>query len=201
MPTYWEEAVAELTGRDAVLAQFIAAYEGAPLTPRGAFFPTLIRSIVGQQISVKAADTVWTRLIDCIGEADPQSILAQPHEALQACGLSHRKTEYIVGIATRFDTDYKGLDWQQMEDEEVIERLTELRGVGRWTAEMILIFSFLRPDVFPIDDLGVRRGMEQLYNSGAEMTRAELRAIADTWRPWRTVASWYMWRSTDVKPD
>lgn len=172
----------------------LGGLEAPPLEARGDLFPTLIRSILGQQISVKAATTVWERIRERT-DITPEGLLSIPHDELQSCGLSHRKTEYVHGIAEAFSSGFEALDWAAMDDEGLIDKLTELRGVGRWTAEMLLIFSFLRPDIFPIDDLGVVRGIERHYNGGETLSKAELRAIAETWRPWRTAGSWLMWRS------
>jgi DNA-3-methyladenine glycosylase II len=129
-----------------------------------------------------------------------ESILLRTHEELRLVGLSNRKAEYIVGIAQAWKDGLHALDWGSMSDEEILEKLIALRGVGRWTAEMILIFSLLRPDVFPIDDIGVIRGMERVYNSRETLSKPQLNAIAEKWKPYRTLGSWYMWRAIDPEP-
>jgi DNA-3-methyladenine glycosylase II len=159
-----------------------------------------MRSIVGQQISSKAADSVWGRIENLLGTVTPESILGVSYDDLRACGLSGRKSEYIVGIAEAWLTGYGEIVWSELSDEEATSRLVALRGVGEWTAEMILIFSLLRPDVFPIADIGVIRSMERLYNQGNALSESELMAIAEPWRPYRTVATWYLWRSSDPEP-
>ena len=199
-PDYWEDAKRRLCLIDPALAEVINAKGELGLSSRGDLFATLIKAIVGQQISIKAAATVWGRVVDLIGEVKPESVLAHTHEELRSCGLSNRKAEYVAGIAEAWQGGYAEYDWDSMDDERALELLVALRGVGRWTAEMVLIFTLLRPDVFPIDDLGVVRGMEKVYNEGEVLDRAELNDIASNWSPWRTVGSWYMWRAIDPEP-
>lgn len=199
-PDYWEDAKRRLCLIDPALAAVINAKGEIGLSSRGDLFATLIKAIVGQQISIKAAATVWGRVVDLIGEVKPESVLAHTHEELRSCGLSNRKAEYVAGIAEAWQDGYAEYDWDSMDDERALELLVALRGVGRWTAEMVLIFTLLRPDVFPIDDLGVVRGMEKVYNEGEVLDRAELNDIASNWSPWRTVGSWYMWRAIDPEP-
>ena len=200
VPEYWEEAKASLGRADSILAEVIASREQPVLTSRGDMFLTLTGSIVSQQISTKAAKSVWSRVESLVGEVTPQSILSHTHEELRGCGLSGRKAEYIHGIAEAWTNGYEDIRWEDLSDEGATERLVALRGVGTWTAEMILIFALLRPDVFPIGDIGVVRAMEGLYNDGMEMSTEELVGRAERWRPWRTVATWYLWRSIDPEP-
>ena len=199
-PDWWEQAKSELCNSDSILAKVIADREEPTLTSRGDLFATLVKSIVGQQISTKAAATVWGRLCDLLGPVTDEAILQRTHEELRSVGLSNRKAEYVVGIAQAWKDGLYALDWESMSDEEILENLIVLRGVGRWTAEMILIFSLLRPDIFPIDDLGVVRGMERVYNSKDTLSKPQLNAIAENWRPYRTLGSWYMWRAIDPEP-
>ena len=198
-PEYWDKAKKELSKRDSVLSEIINQFDDLELVSRDDLFYTLIRSIIGQQISVKAASTVWNRLCDKIGDIEPENILSVDIEELRSCGLSRRKAEYVVGISESWP-NYDSLDWRMMSDEEIIEELIKLRGVGRWTAEMILIFTMLRPDVFPIGDIGMIRGIEKSYNSGKRMSREDLYSISEKWKPWRTVACCYMWRTVDPEP-
>ena len=195
-PEYWDRAKKELSKKDSKLSKVIAQFDEFELISRGDLFYTLIRSIVGQQISVKAAATVWARLSEKVGKMSPENILSIDFEELRSCGLSQRKAEYITGIAESW-SDYGNCEWEKMNDEDLIEKLIQLRGVGRWTAEMILIFSLLRPDVFPIGDLGMIRGIEKIYNLGKEMKKEELYKVSEKWKPWRTVACCYMWRAVD----
>ena len=199
-PEYWSEACAELCVKDPVLAKVIKKYPEPILTSKGDLFSTLIRSIVGQQISVLAADAIWGRFIALVGEVSPEPILKPTPEMLKNCGLTSRKVEYIRGISETWTREYAGLDWDILSDDEVKRKLIALRGVGPWTAEMILMFSLLRPDIFPIDDIGAIRAIENIYNRGEVMTKGELLQQANNWAPWRTVATWFLWRTIDDEP-
>ena len=198
-PDYWEKAKKELSDNDIILSRIINKFDDLELISRGDIFFTLIRSIIGQQISVKAASTVWSRFTEKVGEITPKNILSVDFEDLRSCGLSQKKTEYVIGISESWH-EYSLFDWNKMDDEEVIEKLIKLRGVGKWTAEMILIFTLLRPDVFPIGDIGMIRGIEKSYNSGVRMSNDELYALSEKWKPWRTVACCFMWRTVDPEP-
>ena len=198
-PEYWDLAKKELSRKDDVLQGIINEFDDLELVSRGDLFYTLIRSVIGQQISVKAASTVWSRLCERIGDIEPKNILSADIEDLRSCGLSQRKAEYVIGISESW-SDYDYIEWKEMSDEEIIQELIKLRGVGKWTAEMILIFTMLRPDVFPIGDIGMIRGIEKSYNSGERMSREELYAISEKWKPWRTVACCFMWRTVDPEP-
>ena len=200
LPDYWDEAKEFLKKSDQTLSKLINEYENPSLTSRGDVFYTLIRSIIGQQISAKAADSIWARFEEMVVMIDPGSILSCSHEQLRECGLSNRKVEYIHGISKRWEVDFSTISWVEMDDDEAISKLTTLRGVGVWTSEMILIFSLLRKDVFPLGDIGVIRAVEKLYNEGIEMDIAIIEQIAESWRPYRTVATWYLWRSIDPEP-
>jgi len=199
-PEYWSEACAELCVKDPVLAKVIKKYPGPVLTSKGDLFSTLIRSIVGQQISVLAADAVWGRFSALVGEISPELILKPTPEALKNCGLSARKVEYIRGISETWTKEYAEIDWEILSDDEVKRKLIALRGVGPWTAEMILMFSLLRPDIFPIDDIGAIRAIENIYNGGEVMSKEDLLDQAENWAPWRTVATWFLWRTIDDEP-
>ena len=199
-PEYWSEACAELCVKDPVLAKVIKKYPEPILTSKGDLFSTLIRSIVGQQISVLAADAIWGRFSALVGEVSPEPILKPTPEMLKNCGLTSRKVEYIRGISETWTREYAGLDWEILSDDEVKRKLIALRGVGPWTAEMILMFSLLRPDIFPIDDIGAIRAIENIYNRGEVMTKDELLDQANNWAPWRTVATWFLWRTIDDEP-
>ena len=198
-PEYWDLAKKELSRKDDVLHEIINEYNDLELISRGDLFYTLIRSVIGQQISVKAASTVWSRFCERIGDIEPKNILSADIEDLRSCGLSQRKAEYVIGISESW-SEYDSVEWKEMSDEEIIQKLIKLRGVGKWTAEMILIFTMLRPDVFPIGDIGMIRGIEKSYNSGERMSVEELYAISEKWKPWRTVACCFMWRTVDPEP-
>ena len=199
VPEYWDKAKKELSAKDNILSELIEQYDDLELISRGDLFYTLIRSIIGQQISVKAASTVWSRLSEKVGEIIPENILSQSTDELRNCGLSGKKVEYIRGISESWN-DYSNYEWEKMDDEEIVKKLIKLRGVGRWTAEMILIFTLLRPDIFPIGDIGMIRGIEKTYNSGEKMSMDEIYGISEKWKPWRTVACCYMWSAVDPEP-
>ncbi|WP_371323003.1 DNA-3-methyladenine glycosylase [Dechloromonas sp. ZY10] len=200
-PAYWRAACAELSDADPVLARLIATYPGVSLQSRGDVFGTLARSIVGQQISVKAADSVWARFVAQVGEVAPPRLLALGFAGLDGCGLSLRKREYLLDLAGHFVSGQ--LDpghWPQLDDAAIIGELTAVRGIGRWTAEMFLIFNLMRPDVYPLDDIGLQRAVGRHYLDRDKATRAELVELGQRWRPWRSVATWYLWRSLDPVP-
>ena len=201
MPDYWRQAVRELSRRDAVLAQLVKRYPGVALVSRGAPFSTLVRSIVGQQISVKAADSVWARVSAAMPDLTPGAVLALSVEDLRACGLSARKVEYIVDLAGHFVAGRIRVDaWPARDDAEIIAELTGVRGIGEWTAQMFLIFNLLRPDVLPLDDIGLQKAAATLYFAGQRPSRRQLAELGERWRPWRSVANWYLWRSLDPLP-
>ncbi|ANH74776.1 hhH-GPD superbase excision DNA repair family protein [Ralstonia insidiosa] len=198
-PEYWQEACADLMKRDRILRKIIPAYGPAHLASRGDPFVTLARSIVGQQISVKAAQSVWERVVATCPKLVPAQFLRAGQEKLAGCGLSKRKAEYILDLAEHFRNGTLHVaKWAEMDDEDVIAELTQIRGIGRWTAEMFLMFNLMRPNVLPLDDIGLINAISQNYFSGEPVTRSEAREVAANWEPWRTVATWYMWRSLDT---
>ncbi|HMZ02829.1 MAG TPA: DNA-3-methyladenine glycosylase 2 family protein, partial [Burkholderiaceae bacterium] len=174
------------------------------LQSRGDAFTTLARSIVGQQISVKAAQSVWDRFVLLLPPGPPvlpTQVLALEIEAMRAAGLSARKVEYLRDLARHFvEGSVHETDWGAMGDEAIIEELVAIRGIGRWTAEMFLIFHLMRPDVLPLDDLGLIKGISLNYFSGEPVSRAEVRELGEAWAPFRSVATWYVWRSLDPLP-
>jgi DNA-3-methyladenine glycosylase II len=197
-PDYWPVAKAHLSKKDRVLRKLIKAYPDAQLNMRGDAFQTLARSIVGQQISVKAAQSVWNRFADAAGKVDPARVVDMPHELLRACGLSGQKSGYIKDLARHFHEGLlKPRGWKRMGDERVIEELVQVKGIGRWSAEMFLLFHMMRPNILPVGDLGLQRAMERQYNGGEALTRDEMREIARPWDPWSSAATWYLWRSLD----
>jgi len=201
VPPYWGEACTHLVGRDRVMARLIPQFAGACLQSRGDPFGTLARSVVGQQISVKAAQSVWERLLACVGDCTPHAVLACPDDTLRAAGLSARKVEYLHDLARHFaEGRIDPAAWHAMDDEAIIRELVAIRGVGRWTAEMFLIFHLMRPDVLPLDDVGLLRGISQCYFSGEPVSRSDAREVAAAWAPYRSVATWYIWRSLDPVP-
>lgn len=200
-PAYWEEAARTLATRDPVLSKLAERYVGLEMGSRGDAFSTLARAIVGQQISVKAAQSVWARVISEIGVMTPEHMLATDTIRLRSCGLSGQKTSYLLDLAQRFRSG--ALDpatWGGLDDEALIVELTQVKGIGRWTAEMFLIFYMARPNVLPIDDVGLQRAMSLHYNSGRPISKLRMQRIGKKWAPWRSVATWYLWRSLDPPP-
>ena len=201
VPHYWEQAKVELMKRDRIMKKLIPRFGDLQLVRRGDPFMTLARSIVGQQISVKAAQAVWERVMVACPKMTPAQVKRQGQVKLAACGLSKRKAEYLLDLAAHFtDGSIHEKDWSSMEDEDVIAELIQIRGIGRWTAEMFLIFNLLRPNILPLDDLGLLKGISVNYFSGEPVSRSDAREVAANWEPWRTVATWYMWRSLDPIP-
>jgi DNA-3-methyladenine glycosylase II len=197
-PAYWDKACADLVKRDRILKKLIPKFGPVHLLSRGDPFVTLARSVVGQQISVASAQAVWAKVEAACPKLVPQQFIKLGQEKLTACGLSRRKADYVLDLAQHFVSGALHVGkWTSMEDETVIAELTQIRGIGRWTAEMFLIFNLSRPDVLPLDDLGLIRAISVNYFSGEPVTRSEAREVAANWEPWRTVATWYMWRSLD----
>ncbi|MCP5267307.1 MAG: DNA-3-methyladenine glycosylase 2 family protein [Burkholderiaceae bacterium] len=200
-PEFWDRACRELSACDPVLGRVIDAHAGEHLVARDDPFLTLVRSIVGQQISVKAAQSVWDRLARRSRTVTPERLSRMRTTTMRDCGLSQRKAEYVQDLARHFvNGTVDPSHWASLDDEAVIAELTSVRGIGRWTAEMFLIFNLQRPDVLPLDDIGLLRGMGHGYKGGERVSRAEAEAIAQAWRPWRSVATWFLWRSLDPLP-
>jgi len=200
-PDYWEEACKHLARKDRVMKRLIPKFGDACLESRGDAFTTLARSIVGQQISVKAAQTVWDKFALLPRKLTPANVLKLKVDDMRGAGLSARKIEYLVDLALHFDSGVVHVDsWKDMSDELIIEELVAIRGIGRWTAEMFLIFYLMRPNVLPLDDIGLISGISQNYFSGEPVSRAEAREVGDAWAPYRSVAVWYIWRSLDPLP-
>jgi len=209
-PAYWDEATRTLGKSDRVLRRLIRAYPDLHLKRRSDPFTTLARAIVGQQISVKAADSVWRRFVAAVApgarpvafpQLDSRTVATTGIAALRQCGLSERKAEYLRDLARHFASgalNPKG--WRRLDDEALIAALVEVKGIGRWTAEMFLIFHELRADVLPVDDIGLQRAVALHYHGGTRVTPAAIRELALGWQPYRSVATWYLWRSLDPVP-
>ena len=200
-PQYWDQATRDLAERDAVLRGVIERFRGLALVSRGDAFTTLARSIVGQQISVKAAQSVWERLGANVGDVSPVSITRARKPVLRKSGLSGQKAAYLKDLASKFlDGTLDAASWHALDDEALIVELTRVKGIGRWTAEMFLMFHLTRPDVLPLADLGLQRAMRLHYNRGRVLSVARMQRIGAIWAPWRSVATWYLWRSLDPIP-
>ena len=200
-PDYWEEACKHLAKKDRVMKRLIPKFGDACLESRGDAFTTLARSIVGQQISVKAAQTVWDKFAVLPRKLTPANVLKLKVDDMRGAGLSARKVEYLVDLAIHFDSGAVHVDaWKDMADELIIDELVAIRGIGRWTAEMFLIFHLMRPNVLPVDDLGLLNGISVNYFSGDPVSRSDARDVAVAWAPYCSVATWYIWRSLDPVP-
>lgn len=200
-PDFWDEACKHLTKRDRVMKRLIPQFKDAALESRGDAFVTLARSIVGQQISVKAAQSVWDRFALLPKAMTPSNVLRLKVDDMRAAGLSARKVEYLVDLALHFDDQRLRVDaWEGLGDEDIIGELVAIRGIGRWTAEMFLIFHLMRPNVLPLDDVGLINGISRNYFSGELVSRSDAREVAAAWAPHCSVATWYIWRSLDPVP-
>ena len=200
-PDYWADACKHLMKKDRVMKRLIPQFGEACLQSRGDAFVTLARSIVGQQISVKAAQTVWDKFVKLPRKMTPTHVLKLKVDDMRAAGLSARKVEYLVDLALNFDNGALHVKaWNEMDDESIIEELVAIRGIGRWTAEMFLIFHLMRPNVLPLDDVGLINGISRNYFSDEAVSRSEAREVAAAWAPYCSVATWYIWRSLDPLP-
>lgn len=200
-PSFWADACKHLVKKDRVMKRLIPQFGDACLQTRGDAFVTLARSIVGQQISVKAAQTVWDRFALLPKKMTPANVLRLKVDDMRTAGLSARKVEYLVDLALHFDNGALHVqEWSQMGDEEIITELVSIRGIGRWTAEMFLIFHMMRPNVLPLDDVGLINGISKNYFSGDVVSRSDAREVAAAWAPYCSVATWYIWRSLDPLP-
>ncbi|MCH9847138.1 MAG: DNA-3-methyladenine glycosylase [Betaproteobacteria bacterium] len=200
-PDYWAAACDHLMKKDRVMRRLVPKFIGASIETRGEPFVTLARSVVGQQISVKAAQSVWDRFSALMKTVNPRAVSKLTVEDMRAAGLSGRKVEYIKDLADYFQTGKVSVkQWDAMEDEAIIAELIAIRGIGRWTAEMFLMFYLRRPDVLPLDDVGLLNGISKLYFSDEPVSRSEVRDLARAWEPYRSVATWYIWRSLDPDP-
>ena len=200
-PEYREEACRHLAKKDRVMRRLIPQFGDACLESRGDAFVTLARSIVGQQISVKAAQSVWDKFAALCKSITPANVLKLKVDGMRAAGLSARKVEYLVDLALHFSNGaVHTRKWADMDDESIIEELVAIRGIGRWTAEMFLMFYLLRPNVLPLDDVGLINGISKNYFSGEAVSRSDAREVAAAWQPYCSVATWYIWRSLDPQP-
>ena len=193
-------AVAHLRARDTVLGALIDRV--GPYTPRVARSPfeVMLQTIVSQQLSTRAADSIYARLASAMGTGQPrpERILSLSDEQLRACGLSRAKAVYVHNVAADFAARrHTRRSFDKLDDHAIIESLTSIKGVGEWSAHIFLIFALHRLDVFPVGDLGLRKGMIKTYGLRANAKPARLHRIAEAWRPYRTVGSLYMWRGYD----
>jgi len=200
-PIFWQKAKKDLSDKDKKLSKIIDLYPKDFLFSKSDPFFTLARSIVGQQISVKAAQSVWDRLEIKVSKISPQIIIKAHSSTLKSVGLSHQKVSYLKNLASAFiEKKIKLGMWDKMTDEEIIQDLIQIKGIGRWTAEMFLIFNLCRPDIFPLDDIGMIKGLCKIYNQEYPIEKSKVIKIGNKWKPYRSVATWYLWRSLDPIP-
>ena len=200
-PHFWEKAKRELIKKDRQLGKIIRAYPKDFLFTKSDPYYTLARAIVGQQISVKAAQAVWERFERKIKIVTPKKTLAMHHMSFKSCGLSRQKIKYLKSLSSAFiNKELIILNSKSASDDEIINKLTKVKGIGKWTAQMFLIFNLCRPDIFPEDDLGLIKGICVCYNLEYPITKEDALKMSQKWKPWRSVATWYFWRSLDPIP-
>ena len=199
-PSYWSLAKKTLSKKDKVLKKIILNYSGSLVSRKDPFY-SLCKSIIGQQISVQSANAVWKKFSQAAKKIKPKNILDLNKRQLASCGLSRQKIEYLKILAKNFyekTIDMKKL--KKMNDEDAIKYLTQMKGIGRWTAEMFLFFNQLRPDIFPVQDIGLLKAISKNYKTKYPPSTKQLNKLKNTWSPFATVATWYMWRSIDPTP-
>ena len=197
----WILAINNLKKKDKILKKIINRYKSEQLKSKKNAFLTLAKSIAGQQISVKAANSIWQKLEKKLKKVTPNNILKLKKVEISKCGFSKQKVGYLLNLADFFEKN-KNIEkkWKKAEDEKVIEDLVKIKGIGRWTAEMFLIFYLLRPNIFPVDDIGLLRAISVNYNLKYPLKKKEIYEFKKRWEPWATVATWYLWRSLDPIP-
>ena len=200
-PSFWETAKKDLVRKDKKLGKIIKNYPRDFLFTKSDPFYTLSRSIIGQQISVSAAQAVWDRFENKVKHVKPQTVKDIHYMKLKSCGLSKQKITYLKSLSDAFiEKKIQPRKWKDFENEKIITELTQIKGIGRWTAEMFLIFNLCRPDIFPADDLGLIKGICKCYNYQYPISKECVLKISNKWKPWRSVATWYFWRSLDPIP-
>ena len=189
----WDKAVTDLSKNDDVIAKIITDYPKERMEMKNDTLHTLVRSVVGQQISVRAADAIWNRLDEaCNNSITVNNILELSIEDMRKTGLSNTKSNYIINIV---NANLSELDWGDMNDEEVSNELCKIKGIGPWTADMFLIFRLGRTNVLPLGDIGLVNAINLYYNNKEKLSKEELMKFKEKWSPWCSIATWYMWRS------
>ena len=200
-PIYWQDAKEYLRSNDAILADIIALYPSETMINYHDAFLTLVKAIIGQQISVSAANAINQRVESLLGEITPENYLETDPQLLRQCGLSRQKIAYITNITQGFkDGILTPQTWSDMTDKAVIAQLTSIKGIGPWTAQMFLIFHLHRRDIFPMADLGLINAIQLHYGGEKSLSKGEIKELSQGWKPYRTVATWYLWRSLDPLP-
>jgi len=202
MPFDFSQAQHHLAQADPVLAEIISRHGPCTLQPQRQCFVALAEAILSQQLSVKAAATIFRRFKEKLGgRVTPEKILQLRMPQFRAAGISRQKTSYLRDLAEHWQAGrLVPRRFMKMNDEDVIAALTQVKGIGRWTAEMFLIFSLQRPDVLPVGDLGFRNAVRRAYGLRKLPEAKRLAQIAASWRPYRSIATWYLWASLDNKP-
>ena len=194
----WDKAVKDLSENDKIIAKIIANYPKERMEMKNDTLHTLVRSVVGQQISVRAADAIWNRLDEaCNNSITENNLLELSIEDMRKTGLSNTKSNYIINIV---NANLSELDWEDMSDEEVSNELCKIKGIGPWTADMFLIFRLGRTNVLPLGDIGLVNAINLHYNNKEKLSKEELMKFKEKWSPWCSIATWYMWRSLDPVP-
>ena len=198
---WWNEAKSYLMLNDPVMKKIILNNSKGSLQSRGEPFNALCRTIIGQQISVKAAASIWNKFEFGIQNISPKSVIQYGDNKLRKFGLSSRKVEYLTCLSNFIIDNTKAINsWRKMNDDFVIKELCNIKGIGPWSAEMFLMFVFLRQDILPLGDLGLRKAVGINYLEKHDPTYEEVRKIAERWIPYRSAATWYLWRSIDNEP-
>ena len=198
-PAYWNKAKRILSKRDPVLRKIINKFNKGYLTSRKDPFFSLCRTIIGQQISTKAADSIWLKFEKkCKKKIIPKNILKLSSSSLKTAGLSHQKISYLKNIAKSFkNKSFKIRNLKKMDDEQAINYITQLKGLGIWSAQMFLMFNLNRPDIFPSKDIGLVRAISKNYKTSYPPSERFLNKISKLHLGYRSVFTWYMWRSID----
>ena len=198
MLTEWDNAVTDLSKNDSIIAKIIANYPKERMEMKNDTLHTLVRSVVGQQISVRAADAIWNRLDEaCNNSITEDNLLQLSIEDMRKTGLSNTKSNYIINIVK---ANLTGLNWEDMNDDEVSNELCKIKGIGPWTADMFLIFRLGRTNILPLGDIGLVNAINLHYNNKEKLSKEELMKFKKKWSPWCSIATWYMWRSLDPVP-
>ena len=198
MLTEWDKAVADLSKNDSIIAKIIANYPEERMEMKNDTLHTLVRSVVGQQISVRAADAIWNRLDEaCNNSITENNLLKLSTEDMRKTGLSNTKSNYIINIV---NANLSELNWEDMNDEEVSNELCKIKGIGPWPADMFLIFRLGRTNFLPLGDIGLVNAINLHYNNKEKLSKEELMKFKEKWSPWSSIATWYMWRSLDPVP-
>ena len=194
----WDKAVTDLSKSDDIIAKIITDYPKERMEMKNDTLHTLVRSVVGQQISVRAADAIWNRLDEaCNNSITENNLLKLSIEDMRKTGLSNTKSNYIMNIV---NANLSELDWEDMNDEEVSNELCKIKGICPWTADMFLIFRLGRTNILPLGDIGLINAINLHYNNKEKLSKEELMKFKEKWSPWCSIATWYMWRSLDPVP-